>query len=329
MKKLIAALVAVLMLASVMAGCGSKDDGVLTVTVVAEGGLGDNGYCDSAAAGIERLVNEYGIEGKIVECDYDENIYEQQLLNAAEDAEFVVAIGAGLEEALVKTAEEQTATKFIYVDGALEGSSNLYSIAYAENEGGFLAGYIAGKLTDTGKIGAVGGADGEDSGFITGYLEGAKYANPGCETSVLYAGANGGEDKGGECALTLYDADCDVVFDAVGGAAGEGVVAAASKNGKYAICSGSDKKYIDPDAVICSVVKDIGETVYSTVSEYIDNDLWRGGEYTTAGVKSGFILVSYGDEGTTQQASDGLKAEVEAVRTQIISGGIAVSGANK
>ena len=196
------------------------------------------------------------------------------------------------------------------------------SILYAQNEGSFLVGYIAAKLTKTGKIGVVGGEDSATiNDFIVGYEAGAAYANPDITVEKQYA--NGFEDpaNGKECALALYGMGCDIVFQ-VAGKTGEGVFEAAAETGNYAIGVDGDQKYINPDVIICSMVKKVGKSIYDTVADM--ENYFKGGEIWEADMATGYIDVVYGDDTMPQQVSDELKAEVEALKEKIISGEIEV-----
>ncbi len=328
MKKLLSLALVILMSAAIFAGCagnpGPKDDGIISVAVVVAGGLGDRSFYDSAKAGLDRLVTDYGVQGKVIECKEDASMFQQQLVNAAETCDFVVAVGWQFADGLRAVAPELPDTKFIYVDEAVEGVSNIYNIKYAQNEGSFLVGYIAGKLSQTGKVGAVGGMDGDTiNDFMVGYTQGAQYANPACGVEVNYAGDYEDPAKGKECALTLYGKGCDVVFQ-VAGKTGEGVFEAAAEQGKYAIGVDSDQKYINPDAIVCSMIKKVGDSVYDTIAAFINDDTWKGGTTWVADMASGYVDVGYGEAGVTQQVSDELKAEVEALKQKIISGEIVV-----
>lgn len=329
MKKLLSMALVLVMAAVMLTGCaggstGPKDDGKISVAVVVAGGLGDRSFYDSAKAGLDRLVADYDIEGKVIECKQDASMYQQQLINAAETCDFVVAVGWEFADGLIAVAPELPDTKFIYVDETVENVSNIYNIKYAQNEGSFLVGYIAAKLSQTGKVGAVGGADGATiNDFIAGYKQGALYANPACIVEVNYAEDYEDPAKGKECALTLFGKGCDIVFQ-IAGKTGEGVFEAAAEQGKYAIGVDSDQKYINPDVIVCSMIKKVGDSIYDTVAAFINEDTWKGGTTWVAGMESGLIDVGYGEEGSTQQISAELKAEVEALKQKIISGEITV-----
>lgn len=300
----------------------------VNVAIVVAGGLGDRSFYDSANEGLQSLIADYGVNGTVIECKEDASMYTTQLINAAETNDFVVAVGWQFWDGLVEIVPELPDTRFIFVDNGLDGvGDNLMSITYAQNEGSFLVGYIAAKLSETGKIGAVGGMDNETiNDFLVGYEAGAKYADEAVEVHTIFAGDFEDPAKGKENALALYSMDCDIVFQ-VAGKTGEGVFEAAVETGNYAIGVDSDQKYINPDVIICSMIKQVGLSIYDTVAAYIDNGEFRGGEIWVADMATGFIDVGYGEEDMVQQVPDDLKAEVAELKEKIIAGEIEVPSA--
>ena len=132
----------------------------VNVAIVVAGGLGDRSFYDSANEGLQSLIADYGVNGTVIECKEDASMYTTQLINAAETNDFVVAVGWQFWDGLVEIVPELPDTRFIFVDNGLDGvGDNLMSITYAQNEGSFLVGYIAAKLSETGKIGAVGSSN--------------------------------------------------------------------------------------------------------------------------------------------------------------------------
>ena len=326
MKKLIGLLLVIAMVLSLTA-CAKKDDAEadLKVAVVLAGATGDRSFYDSANEGLQALVAAGGVQGMLIECQNDASMFTTNLISAAESNDVVVAVGWEFWDALVECAPQMTDTKFIFVDNGLDGvGDNLLSITYAQNEGSFLVGYIAGKLTTTGKIGAVGGEDSETiNDFIVGYEAGAKYANPNVQTQVRYANTYEDPAKGKELALALYDAGCDIVFQ-VASRTGEGVFEAAAERNMLAIGVDSDQKYINPDVIICSMVKEVGPSIEQTISALLTDGTWNGGEIWVADMSTGLVDVAYGDDTMVQQVSDELKAELEQIKSDIISGEIEV-----
>ena len=269
------------------------------------------------------MAAEFGTVTKVIECKEDGSLYLTGLAEAAESCDIIFAVGWQFEQALPEAAEGYPEKQFVWIDNAMvDAMDNVMSVVYAQNQGSFLVGYIAAKLSKTGVIGAVGGQDSATiNDFLVGYEAGAQYANPDVKVEKSYA--NGFEDpaSGKECALALYGAGCDIVF-AVAGKTGEGVFEAAKETGNYAIGVDSDQKYINPDVIICSMVKNVGKSVYDIVAN--NESRFQPATVWSADMATGYIDVGYGDDTMTQQVSDELKAEVEELKTKIINGEIEV-----
>ena len=299
----------------------------VTVTIVLAGGLGDRSFYDSAYEGLQMLVTEYGVDGRVVECKEEAGLFTDRLISAAEISDYVVAVGWQFYDGLQEVAPAMPDVKFVYVDQELEGIPNLLSIPYTANEGSFLVGYVAGKLSKTHKVGAVGGMnDPVINDFLVGYRQGARYANSATAVESIYAGTYEDPSKGKECALTLFGRGCDIVFT-VAGKTGEGVFEAARDAGKYAIGVDADQKYINPDVIIASMKKNVGLSIYTAIKDDMVNGIWKGGTAWIADMKSGFVDIGYGTPEMPQQVSDELKAEVENIKQSIITGKIIVDTA--
>ncbi|NLI19995.1 MAG: BMP family ABC transporter substrate-binding protein [Clostridiales bacterium] len=326
MKRFLSILLSALMLLSLTNAVATAEEAPLTVAVCIAEALGDMGFNDSSVQGLTDLEADYGVVGSYVECKSDASKYQSALVDAAEANDVVVAVGWQFWDALTAVVPQMPDTLFIFVDNGLDGlGDNLLSIVYAENEGSFLAGYLAMKTSATQTVGFVGGEDSDTiNNFYVGYKQGALYANAsGTVLEPVYAGDYESPDKGKELANTLYGAGADVVF-AVAGKTGLGVFEAAKEQDRYAIGVDSDQKYIDPDHIICSMKKDIGGSVYSVVANYLDDGVFEGGTIWDADMSSGFVGIGYGDDTMTQQISAELKAETETLAQQIINGEIVV-----
>lgn len=329
MKKIIALALSVLMVLGLFAACGSSGTGSesgndsLTVALVVAGTFGDRSFYDSSNEGVTRLEEE-GVAVKRVECK-NEN-HTQQIYNAADVANVVVLVGWEFYD-VETVAPEYPDVKFIWIDNATaEPVANVLNITYAQNEGSFLAGYIAAKMSESGVVGAVGGEDsGTINDFIVGYKQGALYANPDVSVEVQYSNTYDDPAVGKECALALNEKGADVVFQ-IASKCGDGVFEAAKEAGFYAIGVDSDQKYIDPEVIICSMCKQVGDSIYDAVKQYQEKgeDCGLFGTTWVADMATGYVGVGYGEEGATQQISDELKAEVEDLAKKIVAGEITV-----
>ena len=337
MKKLLSVLLCAVMVLS-LAACGKKDDAPiddagnggdadgLTVALVVAGKLGDRSFYDSSKEGLDRMVADLGVKPIVIECN-NEN-HDIQMKNAAEKANIVVCVG--WEFYNVETiAPDYPEVNWIWVDNATSAPvSNVLNITYAQNEGSFLAGYIAAAVSKSGVVGAVGGDDVDTiNDFIVGYKQGAEYyaAEKGGSVKVETNYSNDYDDpaKGKECAKALHDLGADVIFQ-IASKAGDGVFEAAQEGNFYAIGVDSDQKYIADDVIICSMKKEVGTSIYEAIKAYLNGDTSLWGTTWIADMSNGYVGIGYGEEGSTQQVPDEVKAEVEALAAKIVTGEIKV-----
>lgn len=322
MKRTICALVAIIIICSfVSCKPSSKDGGNIKVTAVTVGELGGSVYTDSIHVSLERLAQDYAIAPLFIDCEGNAETYEYKLMEAAESSDFVIAVDTQLREYVVSAARQNPETKFVYIDGDI-CDNNIISVAFAKDEGIFLAGYIASKMSKTGKIGIVAGGDKSIMNeLMESYDNGAKHANPNITVMEAYMNEPDSVGDAKEMALSLYDQGCDVVLN-LAGRGGQGVFDAAQETRNYAIGFGIDQRYINPDAIICSMVNQAGPSVYNIVSAYIAEGIWNGGEIWNANVKNELVDISYGEEGTIQIVDDYIKDEVDALKKLLASGEI-------
>ena len=336
MKKSISLLVVLALILGVFwhfGGSSAEDateEDALAVAVVVSSAFGDKSFNDSALEGAERLKTELGVNVSYIEC-HNEG-YKQKLMDAAEGAEVVVAVGMECYE-IAEVAPEFPDTRFLWLDHPAEGIAdipNLLCITYAQNEGSYLAGYIAASMSETGVIGAVGGEDVNSvNDFMKGYSQGAKRANKDIKVKTVYAEGYNNPESGKACALELTGEGADVIFN-VAGNSGTGIFQAAKENGFYAIGVDSDQKLTCPEydeVILCSMKKEIGQSIYDTVVAYMEDGTWNGAKVVLSDMKSGHISIAYGDENSVQLVSDELKTEVEELAEKIMKDKIKVKTA--
>lgn len=323
MKKIAVCIFVFLMVVS-LGSCGQPEtEEPLKAALVVSGSLGDRAFNDSAKAGFDDLADKWNIDLSTVECHgagYSEKIHQ-----AADTADLVILVGSDLSN-IKNIAPEYPEVRFIWVDAAAEEpAENLMNIVFAQNEGAFLAGFAAARMSKTGVIGAVGGEDNDTiQDFLGGYRQGALYADATVQVEVEYINSYSDTALGQAAAETLYEKGADVIFQVAGGA-GEGVFRAAEELGFYAIGVDADQKYLAPEHIICSVKKQAGYAIYEAVSTYIEDSpqQWWGSTWV-ADMAGGYIGVGYGGVDMPQQVSDEIKSEVGTLANAIIAGKLQV-----
>jgi basic membrane protein A len=186
--------------------------------VLATGGLGDKSFNDIAYAGMTRAKNELNITFDYVQptaiADYEGL---QRGYASGGGYALIVCIGFDQADALNVTAAAYPNQKFAIVDMPVF-QPNVASLLFKANEGSFLTGVLAGMLTNTGKVGFVGGMNIPlINDFFVGYKAGAEWAN--ASVTVLepqYVGGWADPTTANEQALTLIGLGADGIFAAAG-----------------------------------------------------------------------------------------------------------------
>ena len=328
-----------LIMAMVMVGCAgnqpaeqseepaAEEASALKVALVVAGGLGDRSFYDSSNEGLKMAIEKLGVEGKVLECKNDPTLYTDQLVQASTASDVVVVVGFEFYDVIQEVAAEFPDKKYVYIDNVIENVENITCIDYKENEGSFLAGALAAMESKTGKIGMVGGMDiPVIRNFQVGYEAGAKYINPDIQVETIFAGDFEDPAKGKESALALYAKGVDIVFQ-VAGKTGEGVFEAAKDTGKFAIGVDSDQRYINPDAIIASMIKGVDISIYETI-EKIQKGEFESGNVYEYGAKENGVRIAYGTEDMPKLVSDEAMNQIQELTAMIIQGDIEVPEAN-
>jgi basic membrane protein A len=200
----------------------------------------------------------------------DSRDYEDNMRVFAEAGyDVVLTVGGAAEAASYKIAGLYPGVYFIGADqGPSVGQDNLPNLiwlVFPEDHLGFLAGALAGAMTQTGRVGAVCGSDALSSMKLygDGFMTGVHYINPELKATVSYhnevdLGASLSDPGWGEAAAnSLIDEGADIIF-ATGGTTATSAIEAAALRGAYAIGAEIDQYFALPAAaphLLTSVLK--------------------------------------------------------------------------
>lgn len=268
--------------------------------IIAQGGLGDGSWNDTAYAGFEAGLQKTGIEGRPVESK-DVAAQGEEIMRRAADGGFGLIIS--LEwihgEPMEKLATDYPDTDWVIMNQTRKGD-NIASVVFAEHEGSYLAGALAAQVTtDTSieginpepVIGVIGGvkAPGIDK-FIVGYIQGAKAINPDTEIKVAYSDTFGDPAKGQQMAKAMFDDGADIVYQVAGGT-GIGIIEAAKNEGHFAIGVDTDQDGMAPGHVLTSMLKRVDVAVEDVIVEYADGK-FPGGQVMDFGLAQNGVALS-------------------------------------
>jgi basic membrane protein A len=269
------------------------------------GKVDDKTFNQSAHEGATAAAAEVGGFYKYIETtdskDYAANL--KQFTDKSYDV--IVTVGFMLGEATAVAAKENPNSKFIGVDQfQAEEVANLTGLIFPEDQAGYAAGYLAGLMTKTNKLGQVlGGEIPPVQKFAKGFEAGALKANPAVKVTTVYHASDGKEFTdpvwGAAEAKKQLAQGADIIFGA-GGGTGNGAlgeIAKAEGAGTSIFCIGVDLDQWNtvPEAQPClvtSAMKGLVEGTSDLVKAAFDGSIKGGNFLGTTGLADYHDLAS-------------------------------------
>ena len=283
LKKLIALALACALLTLAFAGCqadpasNKKSVGLITDT----GGVKDQSFNQSAWEGLQRAQKDFTLDSSYLEskteADYKTNI--ETMVDQGKD--LIWGIGFMMGDSIKQAASDYPKQKFAIIDYAYGDSDipnkNVTGVVFQAEQCSFLVGYIAGKMTTTGKVGHINGLpSGTMEAFAVGFYAGVKYANPDCVVMGQYSGSFDSPETGKSIANQYYADGCDIIYSACGNT-GNGAIEAAKEKNLWAIGVDKDQNYLAPANVLTSALKRVDVAVYD-VTKKMSEGKFVGGD---------------------------------------------------
>ncbi|WP_169090029.1 BMP family protein [Paenibacillus sp. PL91] len=299
-----------------------KDFKIGMVTDV--GGVHDKSFNQSAWEALQKVTAETGAATKFLESKGEADMEPNLNSFVKEGYNLTWGIGFLFNDALSKVAKENPDAKLAVIDSVIE-APNVASITFAEHEGSFLVGVVAGLMTKTNKIGFVGGMEiPVIKRFEAGFAAGVKAVKPDATIKAEYTGDFGKPDLGKLSAATMYDSGIDIIFHAAG-ATGNGVfneAKARKDNGDDVWVIGVDKDQsleFGDEITLTSMMKGVDAAVHKVSKDLIAGN-FAGGTTQELGLKDDAV----GLPATSKNVPADVLAKVDEYKAKIVSGEIKV-----
>jgi basic membrane protein A len=285
------------------------------------GKVDDKSFNQSAWEGTQSATAEVGGFAKYIETTDPKDIGANIKQFTDKNYDVVVTVGFLMNTETPKAAKEHPNTKFIGVD-QLQGEeiANLTGLIFPEDQAGYAAGYLAGLLTKTNKLGQVLGLEIPPvQKFAKGFEAGAKAANASVAVTTVYhpPADNAFADPvwGGAEAKKQLAQGADIIFGA-GGGTGNGAlieIAKAEGAGTSIFCIGvdTDQWFTVPEAQPClvtSALKGLAEGTSNLVKAAFDGSIKAGNYVGTTG------LADYHD------LAAAVSADIQAKVAEVVAG---------
>jgi basic membrane protein A len=251
---MLALIAAVALVASSAGSARSEQDDFKMAIVTDIGSLQDKSFNQLANEGRIRVGKQLGIPTRVYVTNKAEDRLPNLLAAASAGYDLVFGVGFFHAEHLNVVAPRYPDQKFAGIDITKfllsSNPKNYTGIVFAEHEAGYLVGYLAALVAKRqgGKqvISAVGAnAVPAIVKYISGYIQGAKKANPGIRVIANYANDPTFSDqaKCKKVALRQIAQGSQAVFQVAGGC-GLGALSAAKEKKVWGIGVDADQRYL-------------------------------------------------------------------------------------
>lgn len=196
---------------------------------------------------------EYKATENVANADYERVMREY----ATAGNQLIVGEAFAVEGAARKVAKDFPKTAFLMGSSGKPQAPNFSVFDNYIQEPAYLTGLIAGGMTQTNKIGLVGGFPiPEVNRLMHAFMAGAKEVNPKVEFTVTFINSWFDPPKAKEATFAMIDKGADVLY-----AERFGVSDAAKEKGKLAIGNVINTQPQYPDTVVASALWDMSPTI--------------------------------------------------------------------
>ena len=303
------------------------EPGTFKVGMLLPGSINDQGWNALAHDGLTAIKAELGAEIDYVES-LTPDVWEADFRAYAVDGYHLI-FGHGYEyqEAAIAVAQDYPEIIFITSAGASGAiRENVSPIVFRLEQATYLLGMIAGLMTQTDKIGMVGGQElPSGSSVFMAFEGGVKSVNPNAVLQRAYVGDWENIAKARDIATTQIQEGVDFIFHNAN-EAGLGVfeaVVLAQDTGKtvYAFGANRDQSAVSPRAVLANAV--ITPKAYLQIATAVKAGTFESKLHVFTMTTDGAIALTYNPV-LKDQVSEAVQQKVEAARQQILAGTLEV-----
>jgi basic membrane protein A len=234
----------------------------LRIAVIMPSATTDLAFSQSMFAALKAVQTEMGGE-KALELKYTENMFKVPDAAAAirdyasQGFDIVIAHGSQYGTSVQEIAPDFPTTTFAWgTDVNTFGLANVYAYTAAAEEGGYVNGVMAAKLSKAKKIGVTGPVEvGDAKTYIDGFTQGVASVDPTIEISKTWTGSFSDVALMTEAAKTHIAAGADALTGSSQSVVGS-IGAAKDKGGILWFGTQSEQTSLAPELVVASQVYD-------------------------------------------------------------------------
>ncbi|HEM47488.1 MAG TPA: BMP family ABC transporter substrate-binding protein [Alphaproteobacteria bacterium] len=308
-------------------GCSAEEpaEDRFRVALLTPGSIADGGWNAGAYAGLELIRDELGAEISHVETRTPAEFEESFRDYASRGYDLVFGHGFEYQDAAAAVGATHPDTVFVTTSGNTV-RENVAPMVFELEQATYLCGYLAGRMTATGKLGMIGGINLPSirSTFVA-FRAGALAARPDAVVREVFIGNFDDTAATREAALALLEEGADFLIHQAN-EAGRGVFQAVSERvaaGQRAFAFGTNRNQNDmaPDVVIASATLDIPGALLEVARRV------QAGEFVAApirlGMAEGIVRLEINPR-LAPRIPDDVRADLAAREAELLDGSLAV-----
>ena len=316
--------------AAIVAACGgaesdASEDDVFRVALLTGGPVSDAGWYAGAYEGLLLLRDQMGAEVSHQQTRTPAEFDEAFLSYASSGYDLVFAHGFEYQDAAIRAGEQFPNTTFV-VSGGGRFSANVVPLIFQLEEATYVAGMMAGGMSQSGVVGMVGGVEIPPAqSTFRAFEAGARAMNP--EVEILEAFVGNWEDVAAakEATIAQLQRGADVVIHNMdGGSFGifQAVREAVAAGGTvWALGMNNDQNHVAPDVILGSAVIRLSQAFAETALAWQAGEL--GGAPIYAG-SSGEVIDFVVNPAMTDRVPAALLEAIDEARASIRAGTLEV-----
>src|SRR5215467_14725313 len=295
------------------------------VAMLLPGTVNDQSWNAAGYAGLVKL-KESGVE-----IAYSENVQAADHVEAMKDYArrgFSPVIGHSgrFLSAAQRVGPEFDKAIFLVGSGS-GGQNNVISLDVANEQYAYLVGVLAGRMTKSGKVGAVAGLEGLPNMIASmgGFRLGVKSVRPDAEVKIIYLQSMEDPAAAKEAAFSLIAGGADVIAGKLN-AGHAGIIQAAKEKNVYAVGRSFGHTAIAPERVLTNIYEKWDDVYVTAVTDLRAGKLatgYVGYGYQSAGTTGADLL--YGEGKAFNAAVPApVVAEIDGLKKKLASGALKV-----
>jgi basic membrane lipoprotein Med (substrate-binding protein (PBP1-ABC) superfamily) len=292
-------LIAVLMVSVLLAACAGPAAPVskFRVAVIMPSATTDMAFSQSMFQALKSVQTEMGGEANF-EIKFSENMFKVPDAQAAirdyatQGFNLVIAHGSQYGAGVQEIAKDFPKVAFAWgTDVNTFGMANVYAYTAAAEEGGYVNGVLAAKLTKAKSIGVTGPVEvGDAKTYIDGFVQGVASVDPTIAVAKTWTGSFSDVALMTEAAKTHVANGADVLTGSSQSVVGS-IQAAKDKGGILWFGTQADQASLAPTLVVSSQVYDWTIILKDMIAKIKTGKL--GGDVYTLQLKNGGLKIAY------------------------------------